>query len=158
MELENYTKKDAIKFCSSLFKQTFILEGKESFIKDWMFFKKEQFFFTYHASNDIDFFHGYIDGIFLYDNKYYMIDWKTDNLKNSDVMEEYTDLQYRTQYMLYCFILLREIASESKIWEEKFGGFIYVYLRETKEKNYIIKKPSCEEILDYINKIKVVNK
>ena len=160
LETEDYSVQDAINLCNIALTQSYLLNEKETFMKEWNFFYREHFFMTFQSQKTADYLKGYIDGIFLYNEKYYIIDWKTDNLKEWEKFEMYTEQQYKIQYMLYSFALLEALVDkienkkEKKLfWEKKFGGFLYVYLRKKIKPNYIIKKPNYNEILSYINQI-----
>ena len=82
--------------------------------------------------------HGEIDLLFRVNNRYYVLDWKTNNLGNS--FEHYTpkciknNMQkhlYFLQAHIYSFavhLFLQQRFKEYR-YDENFGGFIYVYTR-----------------------------
>jgi exodeoxyribonuclease V beta subunit len=84
------------------------------------------------------FLRGFMDLIFLHQEKYYLIDWKSNHLGGS--VEDYSQdalLQsmirdnYILQYHLYTVALHRYLMHrlEGYSYDEHFGGVFYVYLR-----------------------------
>lgn len=81
---------------------------------------------------------GFIDLIFEYDGRYYILDWKTNHLGNS--IENYipealysamTDNNYHLQYIIYTFALhiyLKERIGDYN-YEKHFGGVFYLFIR-----------------------------
>jgi len=85
---------------------------------------------------------GFMDLVFEHNEKYYILDWKSNHLGNSvdnynlDGMEEaMTASNYHLQYMIYSVALKRWL--EKKIasfdFNKHFGGIIYVFLRGVRE-------------------------
>lgn len=82
---------------------------------------------------------GLVDLFFEYDNKYYILDWKSnylgDTLERYDVVglhEAMNESNYHLQYLLYSFALKRYL--EQKLgdafdFETHFGGVVYLFLR-----------------------------
>lgn len=90
------------------------------------------------------FLHGYIDLVAKVDDKYYIIDWKSNNLKEADdpedpysaynakgIEKEMKKHNYYLQYMLYLASFDRYMQSVDKnySYEKNFGGIRYVFLR-----------------------------
>ena len=84
------------------------------------------------------FIHGFIDLVFRLDDKYYIVDWKSNKL--GDRKEDYTDKAVETemkkhnyifQYMLYTSALDRYLSVNSNgySFDKDFGGVSYVFLR-----------------------------
>lgn len=80
---------------------------------------------------------GYIDLFFYHNNKYYILDWKTNYLGNSikDYSEETLKKTicssfYFLQYTIYTFGAVRFLKSRIKDFSpEQFGGIFYIFLR-----------------------------
>lgn len=81
---------------------------------------------------------GFMDMVFEVQERYYLLDWKSNHLGNS--VEEYrrerldramTDNLYQLQYLLYTVALDRFLALRvpDYRYETHFGGVIYVFLR-----------------------------
>ncbi|UAM97281.1 UvrD-helicase domain-containing protein [Polaribacter litorisediminis] len=81
---------------------------------------------------------GFIDLFFEHDNKYYVLDWKSNYL--GDTLEDYTptklndamnESNYHLQYFLYTMAAKRFLESKIRYfdYEKQFGGVIYVFLR-----------------------------
>ena len=98
------------------------------------------------------FLHGFIDLVAKVDDKYYILDWKSNNLKEADdpedpysaynakgIEKEMKRHNYYLQYMLYlaAFDRYMQSADKSYSYEKNFGGIRYVFLRG-------VKAGSCE--------------
>lgn len=84
------------------------------------------------------FLHGFIDLVAKIDGKYYIIDWKSNNLGsrfadygNDSLKEEMKKHNYYLQYMLYlsAFDKYMTTVDPGYSYEKNFGGIIYVFLR-----------------------------
>ena len=82
--------------------------------------------------------HGYVDLIFEADEKYYILDWKTNHLGSdlSDYSPEklranVVENKYHLQYMIYTIALKKYLDKKLPdfIYPEHFGGVIYAYVR-----------------------------
>ena len=84
---------------------------------------------------------GYIDLIFYWDGKYYILDYKSNHLGNN--AEDYNasalknaviDAGYDLQYHLYTLALDRYLSSRltDYSYEDHFGGVLYLFLRGVK--------------------------
>ncbi|CAD83339.1 exonuclease V, beta chain [Candidatus Blochmanniella floridana] len=82
--------------------------------------------------------HGFIDLIFYWKNKYYLLDYKTNWLGNNNnfytqTMIEKNMIQYRyeLQYQLYTIALHRFLQHkiQSYTYEKNFGGVYYLFIR-----------------------------
>ncbi|MBO4698892.1 UvrD-helicase domain-containing protein [bacterium] len=86
------------------------------------------------------FLHGYIDLVAEFNGKYYIIDWKSNNLGNSysdydkkNIEAEMKKHNYYLQYMLYLAAFDRYMQTVDKQYSyENFGGIRYVFLRGVK--------------------------
>ncbi len=92
------------------------------------------------------FLHGYIDLVAKAGGKYYIIDWKSNNLGDTftdygkeNIEAEMKKHNYYLQYMLYLAAFDRYMQSVDKnySYKENFGGIRYVFLRG-------VKAGSCE--------------
>lgn len=90
------------------------------------------------------FLHGYIDLAAKIDGKYYIIDWKSNNLGcnftdygHENIEAEMKKHNYYLQYMLYLAAFESYIKSVDKnySYEKNFGGIRYVFLRGVKAAN-----------------------
>ncbi|OHD69122.1 MAG: hypothetical protein A2W19_05905 [Spirochaetes bacterium RBG_16_49_21] len=81
------------------------------------------------------FMHGFIDVIFLFNNRYYIVDWKSNYLEEGYAADELEknirDMHYDLQISIYASAtirwLKRVVADYS--YEALFGGVYYLYLR-----------------------------
>ncbi|MFP4039013.1 MAG: exodeoxyribonuclease V subunit beta [Desulfosudaceae bacterium] len=85
---------------------------------------------------------GFIDLIFCFDNKYYLLDWKTNHLGNSGscygperltrVMSEH---HYCLQYYIYTLALHRYLAARLPDYDYQthFGGVFYLFVRGVRQ-------------------------
>jgi exodeoxyribonuclease V beta subunit len=109
---------------------------------------------------------GFIDLVFLgADGKYYILDWKSNNLDNYEEEME-TAMRhhdYHLQYHIYAVALKRwlELTQMDFNFKEKFGGIYYIFIRgvedgDSKNKGIYFVKP--EDIIEDIEKMdKVFN-
>ena len=89
-----------------------------------------------------NYFNGFIDLLFKRDERYSVLDWKSDSLNDRDLasyasaseLKQHTDNAYSIQIVLYCYFLIEWLTikygnDRDKIFNEHFGGIYYVYLR-----------------------------
>ncbi|MBK2029202.1 exodeoxyribonuclease V subunit beta [Francisella noatunensis] len=100
--------------------------------------------------------HGFIDLIFEYDGKFYVVDYKSNYL--GDKLEDYNQQAmqeknqssfYDLQYLIYSVALDKYLRQniESYNYEKHFGGVYYFYLRGMKEGYGVYRaRPSLEII------------
>ena len=88
--------------------------------------------------------HGFIDLAAKIDGKYYIIDWKSNNLglrfadyENAGMEEEMKKHNYYLQFMLYLAAFDKYLSTVDKeySYEQNFGGIRYVFLRGVKGEN-----------------------
>jgi exodeoxyribonuclease V beta subunit len=81
---------------------------------------------------------GFIDLVFEYQGRYYVLDWKSNHLGNQpeDYIASYLDAamvehRYDFQYQIYTLALHRFLASRmvDYTYEQHFGGVFYLFLR-----------------------------
>ena len=86
---------------------------------------------------------GFIDLMFVHNNRYSIIDWKSDTLnedefksyKNYDDLKLHTDNAYSIQRVLYVYCLIKWLRiyypneTEEEIFNNRFGGIYYVFIR-----------------------------
>ena len=82
---------------------------------------------------------GYLDLVFRHDGYYYVVDWKSNQLRRDvanfnarGITAEMADAGYFFQYMLYAVVLhqfLKETLKENYSWERNCGGIQYFFLR-----------------------------
>ncbi|MCP5501413.1 MAG: UvrD-helicase domain-containing protein [Leptospiraceae bacterium] len=94
--------------------------------------------FLYHNSEK-EFFTGSIDLVFSYQDKYYILDWKTDSLSSYSpdfLLNRIKSSGYRIQYLLYTLALYRWVNTSQKnpcgleeFINNQMGGIYYIFLR-----------------------------
>jgi exodeoxyribonuclease V beta subunit len=101
---------------------------------------------------------GFIDLLFEYNGKYYILDWKSNQLGNSTenyntagMEEAMKGSNYNLQFMIYTVAVKRwlEKRVENFNYEKQFGGIIYVFLRgvrEGSETGIFKTKPQADKI------------
>lgn len=79
--------------------------------------------------------HGFIDLVFTWKNRWYVLDWKSNFLGSQS--EDYhpaalekamTENRYHLQYLLYSTAWWRHISPSQPTWDQ-FGGVLYLFLR-----------------------------
>jgi exodeoxyribonuclease V beta subunit len=102
---------------------------------------------------------GKMDLFFRYNEKYYILDWKSNFLgysledyQNANVEEAMTDNNYHLQYLIYTMasrLYLRN-RIQNFDYSRQFGGVVYLFLRgiRTDSDNGIFKRIPSESILD----------
>ncbi|WP_168161191.1 exodeoxyribonuclease V subunit beta [Desulfatibacillum aliphaticivorans] len=91
-----------------------------------------------HFSPVKGFVHGFMDMVFCFDGRYYIVDWKSNHLGNAP--EDYgpeslahamVHHKYDLQYLLYTLALDLHLAQRIKDYdyEKHFGGIFYIFLR-----------------------------
>lgn len=87
---------------------------------------------------------GFIDVIFYIDNKYYIIDWKSNYIGPTEESYHQANLAlemeknlYYLQYLIYTVALVRHLKTvkEDFIYERDFGGVYYIFVRGINESN-----------------------
>ncbi|MDX1958959.1 MAG: UvrD-helicase domain-containing protein [Leptospiraceae bacterium] len=160
---KGFTKDELIRICFDALTTKYELAPNQfSFPKDWDSLVREKKFYQWKKTNRTDFLLGIADGMFISSDKYYILDWKSNQLENEfaiDILLESTENKYGHQINLYSYNLLNNLTSrvddeseKKRIWEEKFGGMLFIYLRGLKEKkpSYILIKRTYEEVLNSI--------
>ena len=108
----------------------------------------------------MDYLIGIGDGMFYWNNKYYLLDWKTNLLKGSDgetideIIQKKVKESYRYQYMIYSMNLIDNITpkgqDKKEVWENKFGGMLFIFMRVTEDnQGSLLVKPNYEEIVTF---------
>lgn len=80
---------------------------------------------------------GFIDLVFLYQDKYYLLDWKSnylgpnrDDYSDDALKRAMVENEYYVQAAIYALALERYVKLfDKRPWEECFGGAIYLFLR-----------------------------
>ena len=116
------------------------------------------------------FLRGSIDLIFEHNGKIYLLDWKSNILKdyNPEALEKVVLEHYELQFQIYTLATSYwfKINCEEK-YQERFGGVIYLFMRginnnsnrfSTKlNSGVFFKRPSWKEFLDYEKKICLID-
>jgi ATP-dependent exoDNAse (exonuclease V) beta subunit len=161
VDLEGYTKQDAFLLCFQTLTKSYPMNLERNLfskIIEWKYFLREKTFFMNINKDDSKMMIGIGDGIFQFQNKYYIIDWKTNFFANYTYEDGYKKVisEYSDQFMIYSANLRRhfiEINSEEK-WDQVFGGMLFVFMRVEGEQGVVIVKPSLKEIDLYREKLK----
>ncbi len=74
---------------------------------------------------------GYIDLIFEYDNRIFVLDWKSNFRPSWDpaTLRTYVDETYGLQYQIYTLAVLRMFGINNESEYHRFGGSVYLFLR-----------------------------
>jgi exodeoxyribonuclease V beta subunit len=86
-------------------------------------------------SSSPNFVKGFIDLVFYFEDKYYIVDWKTnwlgpDQLAYSSMEEAMTSHDYSLQAALYTEALARHVKQfDIRPFQDIFGGAIYLFVR-----------------------------
>jgi len=103
---------------------------------------------------------GFIDLVFRHEDRYYIIDWKSNYLEDGygpdAVKKNMDEADYHLQYKLYTIAVVRWLKAHIKDFDygKHFGGVYYVYLRgrdgKSPEQGLFHYRPKDEaEIRDY---------
>lgn len=97
---------------------------------------------------EIGFLIGFIDLFFIHDGKYWILDYKTNNLKNynsatiqtddnNEIIRSMSDHHYYLQYLLYLVAIKRYLEQVMQIDDatDLIGGAVYFYVRGVFAKN-----------------------
>ncbi|RME93367.1 MAG: hypothetical protein D6767_01115 [Candidatus Hydrogenedentota bacterium] len=121
-------------------------------------FKEEKFFMPYSLAKQEEYFQGFVDLLFVHENKIYLCDYKTNRLPAYDkasLSESIRKEKYHWQYSLYAKALLRFLNQFTKL---SFGGVYYFYLRgmmPEKPEGVYFTALSQDEIEKNLNEIEV---
>jgi ATP-dependent exoDNAse (exonuclease V) beta subunit len=80
------------------------------------------------------FINGFIDMVFKFDDKYYLVDWKSNLIPDGYSGESFLNTvkeHYRLQYDIYYYAFVKWLQKRIKDFNYKkhFGGIYYIYLR-----------------------------
>ena len=88
------------------------------------------------------FFTGFVDMVFVHNNKFYIVDWKSNSLDYDPAMFQAENLKqrlfeknYQMQYLCYTAALVRYLEQQlnceftSELYEHYFGEVYYIFLR-----------------------------
>lgn len=99
---------------------------------------------------------GFVDLIFEYEGKYFILDWKSNFLggsqaeyKPENLLMSMNDNNYHLQYLLYSVALKKYLSSKIPDfdYESQFGGVLYYFLRGIRsgsDQGIFYQKPSLE--------------
>src|SRR5690606_28554959 len=102
---------------------------------------------------------GYVDLLFRHNNKYYILDWKSnylgDSLEyygNENLLNAMNENNYHLQYLIYTVAVKKFLESrlgEKFDFDRDFGGVIYMFLRGNRageSSGVFTTKPSIEQV------------
>ena len=156
----DYSKNELISLCINALDFPYEISGKAVKPADWKNFRREKRFYHHLSSSSYaDYYMGIGDGIFTYNEKIYLLDWKSDRgrYENGKLvldlsrltdpeLVEYTQTDYRYQILLYSLNVHRNLETLGRTYSD-FGGILYIYLRNIgKGIPAVLVKPSGEEI------------
>jgi len=102
---------------------------------------------------DKGFLHGSIDFVFEHKGRIYLIDWKSNNLKNYNpkTLENEVIKHYLLQLQIYTLATSYWFNLDSKEkFEKKFGGVLYIFLRGMLQREGVFFfRPGWKDLLDY---------
>ncbi len=87
--------------------------------------------------------HGFIDLFFTHNNRYYLVDWKSNHLGHTpeyytkdNLTKAMVEHSYILQYYIYTLALHKYLGTRIKgySYEKHFGGVFYIFLRGISEK------------------------
>lgn len=162
-----FSKDSAYEVCLRTLKGSYPAdtEGNQYFqIKDWKNVQREKAFYHSVTGKERNYYYGIGDGMFTFEGKYYLLDWKTDQVGSAspDSLLEHVIESYYYQFNIYSLNLLtnlsfslKEEAEKRKLWENKFGGMLFIFMRIAGEKQGgILVRPSFDELLEFTNQTK----
>ncbi len=166
IEEENYSRADLFRICLAALTKPHLISSNprvSARVTDWKHFQRERQFYHYMgdtANSNEKYFYGIGDGMFFHDTKYYILDWKTNLLDDysEESLRAIVDDAYYYQCNIYCLNFLNNLSwfagqDKKRHWEEKFGGMLFVFLRETNDNRGICSiKPSYEELIQFQQK------
>ncbi|MDA3798352.1 MAG: exodeoxyribonuclease V subunit beta [Kiritimatiellae bacterium] len=106
---------------------------------------------------------GFIDLVFEYQGKYYILDWKSNHLGNSFglyspqlLKDEMKHAKYDIQYVVYSYALnayLKQRLGDEYSYEKHFGGVFYTFIRgiQSGETNGIFFDKVKMDIIEWLN-------
>ncbi|MFA5623644.1 MAG: UvrD-helicase domain-containing protein [Bradymonadales bacterium] len=104
---------------------------------------------------------GYIDLLFFANDKFYILDWKSDSLDDVQRADKkaYVYSRYEWQIIVYSLALCKILKITNKTeFDAKFGGVIYAFLREvggnSEQEPFVMMDTSYEDIQGYEKKLK----
>lgn len=133
-----------------------LLNEKYIRLKDIDILDRERKFYFPLESKNADLLVGVGDGMFSYQNKYYILDWKTNMIKDKNISEIVNET-YLEQCLIYSLNLLSNFENpySEHTYEKFYGGMLFIFLRETKNKEgTVFLKPSLKEILEFQKSLK----
>ena len=88
--------------------------------------------------------HGFIDLVFKFEEKFYILDWKTNHIGSrlkdysfENIADEVKTDNYDLQYLIYTIGLIRYLKSKISDFDYKrdFGGVFYLFIRGVRKNN-----------------------
>jgi len=131
--------------------------GEPSLIRD-IIEQHEGFTVSIRPESFHGFLQGFIDLLFEYENKWFVLDWKSNHLGNStdqysfeSLTEAMEENEYRLQYILYIVAVTKYLSNtlESFDYDTHIGGAYYVFLRGVTDhgsEGFWFSKPKRETI------------
>ena len=112
----------------------------------------QELLFTYSLEKKNLYLKGFADLIFLFEEKYYILDWKLNRLENysTESMEkEMLAHEYTMQAEIYAKALEKHLAiSQTRDFSEVFGGSFYFFLRGKENGVYYLCPSTSLELVE----------
>jgi len=108
--------------------------------------------FLYPAGEGGDLIKGFIDLVFEYEGKIYIVDWKSDLLPSYEptAINDHVGQNYKLQAELYTLAIMRLYdLTTPEAFERRFGGTAYLFIRGMKHPGHGVyfDKPAFESVL-----------
>ena len=108
-----------------------------------------------------DFLHGSMDVLFQMDGKAYLLDWKTNDLRDwgygPESLQAKMDKEYILQVKVYTLAVCRFLGFETReAYEQGFGGVLYVFLRGLPDAGVWTCLPTWEEVQAWEQELKAL--
>ncbi|MCX7871535.1 MAG: PD-(D/E)XK nuclease family protein, partial [bacterium] len=125
--------------------------------------KEVQFYYILEREKQNYYINGIIDLLFKHNDKYYLLDWKTNKLDSYDkekIKIEMEDKSYLLQLKIYLISIIKWLSKRIPDfnYEKNFGGIFYLFVRGINEKNndgiFFYKPPSISCIDEYLAELK----
>ena len=102
--------------------------------------KNEMEFYLKLDPEGVCFINGFIDMVYRHEDKYYILDWKSNRLPGYNGASFISDVKnhYKLQYDVYHLAVVEWLQSTMGAtfnYEKNFGGIVYIYLRGVNENN-----------------------
>ena len=108
----------------------------------------------FYFSVDENFINGSIDLVFRYNDKYYIVDWKSNSVEGS--CEPHFKENYELQAKIYEYAFVKHLEKVIKEfnYDKYFGGIFFIYLRSIDKDGIVYIKPDKNRYKNLLNEFK----